>query len=129
MQPEASVVQTGLGIRYISGWAYAYSGSVGATDPETDLLNFTTGSGLIDAFIQFNYIAISGNDFQYAVYFNDLLIQGYSVAESGATATADNFIKLLIPPFTAVRLTALNLSGATSRQQAVSLTGRVYGAE
>ena len=129
IQPSASIASTGKGIRYIGNWAYAYSGAVTVTNTETDLLNFTSGSGLIDATIQFNYAVNSGDDFQYKVYFNDVEVQGYIVANAGQYTSPDNRIKLVIPPFTLVRCTADNIEGSTGRLQIVSLTGRVYGAE
>ena len=48
---SASVASTGSGIRYIGDYAYAYSGlaqTEGLNSPVTRL-EFTTGSGLIDA--------------------------------------------------------------------------------
>lgn len=132
VQPSASVAATGLSIRYIGekpGFAYGYSGPVSITDTETDLLNTTSGSGLIDAIIQFNYAVNSGDDFQYKVYFNDVEVQSYIVANAGQYTSPDNRMRLVIPPFTAVRCTAQNIEGSTGRLQIVSLTGRVYGAE
>ena len=129
VQPNASVAATGLGIRYVGKYAYAYSGTVTVTNTETDLLNFTSGSGLIDATIQFNYAVNSGDDFQYKIYFNDVEVQTYIVANAGQYTSPDISMRLVIPPFTAVRCTADNIEGATGRLQIVSLAGRVYGAE
>ena len=47
VQPEASVVQTGLGIRYVQDWAYAYSGVVQANGADKTALDFISGTGLI----------------------------------------------------------------------------------
>jgi len=126
---SASVASTGKGIRYVGNWAYGYSGSVSVNGTETDLLNMQIGSGFIVAIVQFNYIEASGDDFKYSIYLNDLVVQGYFVGGSGATTTADNFIKLLVPPLTSVRCTAQNIASGTTREQAVSFVGRVYGAE
>jgi len=125
---SASIASTGLGIRYIGNWAYAVSGSVGCTNTETDLLNFTCGSGFIDATIQFNYGAINSDDFQYRVYFNDIVVQSYFVGHA-IDPHPNGPLYLLIPPFTVVRCTAANASSTTEILQTVSLTGRVYGAE
>ena len=43
---SASVASTGLGIRYIGDFAYAYSGPVAADNTATALLDFTSGSGV-----------------------------------------------------------------------------------
>jgi len=127
--PEASVVSPGLGIRYIGDYAYAYSGEISVTNTETDLLNFTSGSGFIVAKIQFHYVIISGDDFQYNIKLNDILIAGYNVTASTYNTNVDNFIPLLIPPGTKVTCTAQNIQEATGRGQTVMLIGRVYGAE
>ena len=94
---SASVASTGKGIRYIGNWAYALSGPVNVDNTETDLLNFTTGSGVIHATIQFNYIIISGDDFQYKVYFNDEEVQGYIVPGVLTYGTASYPMEILIP--------------------------------
>ena len=48
IQPEASVATTGLGIRYIGDYCYAYSGVIDLVGASTETqLEFTTGSGLI----------------------------------------------------------------------------------
>jgi len=125
--PTASVASVGPGINYVGNWSYGYSGSVSVNGTETDLLNMETGSGFIVAIVQFNYIEASGDDFKYSIYLNDLVVQGYFVGGSGATTTADNFVKLLVPPFTNVRCTAQNIASGTGRAQAVSFVGRVYG--
>ena len=53
IQPGASIAATGLGIRYIGNYAYAYSGPVAAdnTAGGTALLDFTSGSGVSWVFI------------------------------------------------------------------------------
>ena len=52
MEPEAvpanaSVASTGLGIRYIQDWAYAFSGVVQANGADKTALDFISGTGLI----------------------------------------------------------------------------------
>ena len=123
----ASQTITGPELQYTQDnkHCYAVSGSVGCTNTETDLLNFNCGSGFIDATIQFNYGAINTDDFQYRVYFNDLVVQSYFVGHA-VDPHPNGPLYLLIPPFTVVRCTAANASGTTEILQAVSLTGRVY---
>jgi len=124
----ASQTIVGLELQYTQDnrQCYAYSGSVDVTNTETDLLHMDVGSGFIVAMVQFNYIESSGDDFKYSIYLNDLVVQGYFVGGSGATTTADNFVKLLVPPHTTVRCTAQNITSSTGRAQAVSFIGRVY---
>ena len=127
--PEASTASTGLGIRYIGKHCYAYSGLVGCTNVETDLLNTTTGAGYILCNIQFNYVTDSGNNFNYKVYLNDIVVQAYFLTSAEAYTEPDNLIPLLIPPQSTLRCTAQNASTSAEIEIITSLTGRVYGAE
>ena len=127
VQPEASVVQTGLALKYIGEHAFAYSGTITVDDNETDLLNFTSGSGYIVAKIMFNYAAESSNNFTYRIRFNEAVVQLYIVDHTLQYTEPDNFINVIIPPFTTVRCTAKNDTGDSGRLQICSLTGRVYG--
>ena len=129
VQPEASVVQTGLDLKYIGSHCYAFSGTIGATDDETDLLNTVSGSGYILASVQFNHEEAGSNDYKYRIRLNDIIIQSYIVTGSQGSSEADNIIPVLIPPFTRLRCTAQNVTGSSSYRQIVSLTGRVYGVE
>jgi hypothetical protein len=125
---SASVVSTGKGIRYIGNHCYAFSGTVGVPNVETDLINTVSGSGYILCKIQFNHEESGSNDYKYRIRLNGFVIQAYIVTGSIGASEADNFIPLLIPPFTELRCTAENVSGSSSYRQVVSLTGRVYGA-
>ena len=51
---SASVASTGLGIRYIGDWAFAYSGLWASSTTESTELDFTTGSGIIVGTVQLN---------------------------------------------------------------------------
>jgi len=127
---SASVASVGLGIRYIGNYAFAYSGEVSVDNTETDLLNFThNGAGLIVAKVQFHYVIISGDDFQYNIKLNGILVAGYNVTASTYNTNVDNYIPLLIPPGTTVTCSAQNIQSSTGRGQTVMLVGRVYGAE
>ncbi len=128
VQASASVAATGLGIRYIGDWVYAYNSlSIGTT--ETSLLEFTSGSGLIVAQIQFNKTNEDGDDFLYQVYLNDETVSGW-VNFYGATGTSiNNITQVIIPPLTKVKCTADNVAGGSARPINCGLTGRVYGAE
>ena len=129
VQPEASVVQTGIGIRYVADWAYAYSGVVSVTNVEASMLNFTTGSGVIVATVQFNMASTGSDQFQYRVKFNDTVVQTYVVLEPQDRAKPDYNFNLIIPPQTLFVATAQNISDASDHDQVVTMTGRVYGVE
>ena len=129
VQPEASVVQTGLGLKYIGEHAFGYSGTVSVSDSELDLLSFDSGSGYIVAKIMFNYAAESSNNFTYRIRINGEVVQLYIVDHTLQYTEPDNTIHLIIPPFTTVRCTAKNDTGDSGRLQICSLIGRVYGAK
>jgi len=131
VQPEASVVQTGLGIRYVGNYAMAYSGLVEADNSLTYLLDFFSGSGIIKCKIQFNIDEPGGGEaFEHQIWFNELIVQGYlSPGGTDTTGRPDIPIWLIIPPDTHVQCTSKNIQDSASRKCIASLTGRVYGAK
>jgi len=128
--PTASVASVGPGIRYISNWAYGYSGTVNVgVDPGEILLEFHTGSGLIVAQLQFEYVDAQTGGSQilatYTTKFNDIVISEFvNEAEIRAYGGPENLIPVIIPPFTKVAMSAF-VSGGT-KNQAARITGRVY---
>ena len=98
-------------------------------DNETDMVNFSSGSGYIVGQVMFNYVANTGEDFMFRIYFNNIQVQGNIQGKHDYDAKFESDIKIIIPPFTAVRLTGQNLTNNTGRDMIASLTGRVYGAE
>ena len=130
VQPEASVVQTGLAIRYVGDHCYSYSGliPVASSQGEVTLIEDMSGSGFIVGNCQFFYGVSSTNEFLYRIYFNDVVGIAYHV-HNFRDSTPDEKVGVIIPPFTKIKLTAENLSADTGRNQSASLTGRVYGTE
>jgi len=124
---SASVVSTGLGIRYVGDYCYAYSGEHDVSNSEITLLEDTTGSGLIRGHAQFGYGEPTGEDFRYLIYFNDLIVLNQVASGTTDTPIGPMFYALIIPPFTKVKLTAENLSSSNAREHTALLTGRVYG--
>ena len=127
IQPSASIASTGLGLRYVGKWAYAYSGgaAVTAVAGETTKLEFTSGSGLIVAqFDAFNG-DLSSDWWRVTVYFNDVLVLRND-NNNNATSQTEPFnpTQLIIPPFTKFKATVT--VGSDSDAPAVTLTGRVY---
>ena len=126
--PTASVASVGPGIHYIGNFVYAYSGEINVANVEFDLLDFVTGSGFIVGDVEFNMVSLAGDDYVYYIYLNELKAQGYNVQLHDRRSKPDTWLRILIPPFTRVRCTALNVSDSSSNAQLVSLTGRVYDA-
>ena len=131
VQPEASVVQTGLGIRYVGEFAYAYSGAVGCDNSETDLINATSGTGIILGQVMFRYVGTSpeGDNYVYRIRLNGELILSYLVDQTLENYAARHLAPIIIPPFSILRLTAQNTTDTSTHNQATTLTGRVYGAK
>jgi len=125
---SASIASTGLGIRYIGQHCYAYN-IVDVANTELALLETTIGSGYIIATLQFGYAEPTTDNFRYRIYLNDILTQVYITTAADAYTSPDNLLPILIPPFTKLKATAANISSSDDINQAVSLVGRVYGAE
>ena len=127
---SASTASTGLGIRYIGEYCYAYSGQVNVTNVELSLLEFTTGSGLIVGEMQVGSNNAENEDYEMKVYFNDLIIFSNTFHQQGATyVDIAPAIPIIIPPFTLVKATMDNIADTDVRRWTIGLTGRVYGAE
>ena len=74
---SASVASTGPGIRYIGDYAYAYSGLIETDNTISNLLDFTTGAGIIQGRVQFNIDETgAGEAFEHQVLFNELVVTG-----------------------------------------------------
>ena len=130
IQPSASIASTGKGIRYIGkDRCYAYSGETTVNNIVTPLLSFTSGSGVIVGKFQFNILNTGGDDYEYQILFNDIVIQAYNVTETSDRAKPDYHLNLIIPPFTNVSATAQNITDTSGNTQILTMTGRVYGAE
>ena len=127
---SASTASTGKGIRYISNWAYGYSGVVGAAQTPEPLLDFTSGSGFILAQFQLVAAVEVSDNFEFIMTLNDI-----EVYKQRLTNTVQLYpygfepIQLLLPPQTAYKATLANLTSDTSRDWCLTMTGRVYGAE
>lgn len=132
VQPEASVVQVGLGLHYVGRFTYAYSGviSVSATSGNTDeFLNFTSGSGVIKARFYWAFSETSGDSLETNILFNGTRVWASEGAHSASQNPMQVYVDLIIPPFTKVVTSAENKSGATPRDMTCTMAGRVYGTE
>jgi len=133
VQPEASVVQTGLGISYIGEHAYANAGSI-AADVVGTVLDFTTGSGYVNGTFTFSGFLDQDNPAAglrgtCIVYFNDLIVtSAASDFDSGNMVTPAQ-MPMLIPPFTKVKVIIYANSASADYHATTTFLGRVYGAE
>ena len=128
VQPEASVVQTGLGIRYVGEHCYAYSGVVqdaSSATAATTVLDFTSGSGYIHARIDLVSDAKATADRFLNILLNDeSVING--AWDNDPAKSLSPVVKLIIPPFTRF---VLKWGCSATKNVTISLTGRVYGVE
>jgi len=128
--PTASVVVPGLSLNYIGQWAYAYSGTINVTGTPVNLLNFTTGAGVIVGKIKTVQAtaAAENDDVLASLLFNGLYIfritlgkNSFNEHDPGAVTETD----IIIPPFTLVQVELDNLSGGSADMSSL-ITGRVY---
>ena len=128
---SASIASTGKGIRYVENWAYAYSGKITVADSEVTLLEFDTQTGLVKMRWEWNYTStsdtISTDDFTFRCYLNDLLITAVVSSVSDRFNEATKYKMFLVPPLTAVKITAENMNTSSNNYCYSSITGRVYG--
>jgi len=125
--PTASAASAGQSIMYLGDYAWCYTGGIGVNATLTTVLETQTASGLIVANMQLTYVTVSANDqMEWQIYLNDILMAGAKDV-SPTHYTEFNFpLKLVLPPFTKIKVTCDNVSQDVSRDMAVLLTGRVY---
>jgi len=136
VQPEASVVQVGLGIKYIGEHAYALSGKYAANVTRQTALDFRSGSGYIVGEFQLN-AAIDDDDADKGsptiaeIFFNEVpvsLIKAEAASGSTQDMPSSQTQKLLIPPNTAVLVQIEADDNQADEYATVTFIGRVYGA-
>jgi len=134
VQPEASIVSVGFGLRYVGNWVYAYSGQVTALTSKQTVIETTSGSGIIVCRIQFNgfnheNVPGDGANGMATISFNDINVSILRSESGQEDAPYSVYEKFVIPPFTKVKVTVDADSESTSYFGSVNLVGRVYGAE
>jgi len=115
------------GLSTIGDHCYAYSGIIGITNVETEVLNFSTGKGYITATLQVLNGTTSNEDFLYQAYFNNVIIGSWHCLQvTDKEINIPNGYEIIIPPNTFVKVTGTNTSSGTSRDHSATITGRVY---
>lgn len=130
---NASVASTGLGIRYVGNYAYAYSGQTSLTSSgAVIMLDFTSGSGVIVGVVQSGHDTTqmsAGQSLSTEIQFNDIVVFDHlTLFTSADTQTVDlgSPIHLIIPPLTHVKIIG-ETSDTGPIPTTYQLTGRVYG--
>lgn len=136
VQPEASVVQTGFGLKYVGDHCFAYAGLYDSSTSQFEMLNFTTGAGYIvgefilnGAILYTDSVHLGGNT-GYKIEFNDIAISTVKLDTTGSDPTNSSLPqKVVIPPFTKVVLSCVGGEDSTTERVSAYFQGRVYGAE
>jgi len=123
---SASVASSGKGLRYVGNWVYAYSGPIqAANENDVTMLDFTTGSGIIKAKLQFESDSFVQQVYYFRVRLNDFIMMDV-IWDTAPDLTTNLFpLYLIIPPLTRVKV-SWGLTNDTKNGYAI-LTGRVYG--
>ena len=131
VQPEASTVSTGKGLRYVGNWIYGFSGLVTVQNSPVALFETTTGSGLIVCQIGMFTSDTSTNNAEIAVSLNDVNVIVFEVLNTTQGDYLNGFapMDLIIPPLSKFKLTAVNTASSSGMTWYATVTGRVYGAE
>ena len=133
LPPDASTASTGVGLRYISNWVYAFSGvGIAGTGGDFNALSFITGSGLIKARVYCsidNDDLVAGNQIGWKINLNDiqiLMARVQATANDILDARLTPYVDIIIPPLTKVDVIAF--SNASAVDVSFLLSGRVYDA-
>jgi len=113
------------GLSIVGDYFYAYSGIVSINNVETTLLEFQTPKIICVGSWRGDYYTDDSDDIRFVVLFNNQIV-------SSATFTSNkppvDFYHIIIPPLTAVKVTAQNITDTSAQDVLVSTTGRVYDA-
>jgi len=137
VQPAASVVATGLGIRYVGSdptFAYAYSGQLDDFATYTTGLEFTTGSGIIKGIFQFDALTqvsniTSGDLAVFKILLNDLALSITKLDAGPENQPPTVEVPIILPPLTKVEVQYQGNANSADYPTFLRFTGRVYGAE
>jgi len=134
VQPEASVAQVGLGIRYIGQHAWALSGQFGTANTEFTMLEFTTGSGYIsgeftlNAAVRMDLVDV-GAICAFSIKLNGEVVSKVKIDTNDKDMQSQGYQRLIIPPFTKVLVSANCSENTDNEKVTVTFAGRVYGAK
>jgi|TARA_R110000751_G_scaffold214607_1_gene318162 hypothetical protein len=123
---------TGKGLVYVKDFCYAYSGAITVSGTDDVALDFSTGKHVIDAKLMIQYLQASsdGDDAYVTVELNGEDVIGSLVGANHGGAQPDfspnNWIPIIIPPLSRVRVLFTMLSGGGSIVLGSNVTGRVY---
>jgi len=134
--PTASVASVGPGINYVGDRVFAYAGLFDSSTTEFEMLNFTTGSGIIvgefilNGSVLFTGDSHLGGNSAYKISLNEIAVSTVKIDTTGTDVgmPMTNEQRVIIPPFTKVVLSCVVGENSTTEQVSAYFTGRVYDA-
>ena len=112
-------------LNYVGDRAYAYSGSIDVPNSETILFEFDTGANNIDGELAIQNGSGSGDDMRYVLTFNDEIVAQIYAGTSDVFNQFQFPLDIVIPAFTKLKLTAVNITSGVGRAHTAIITGRV----
>jgi len=112
----------------IGDFCYGYSGLLNIDDTETTMLESTTGNYTSVVRIQFGNLESTGQDFLFQMYLNDQLVAALVTRTAITTAKSgtESGVKMVIPPYTTIKVTGDNKESSTAKNWVCNLSGRIY---
>jgi len=106
---------------------YVYSGVIGATSANTQLIEFNTNTEYIKAKLFLTNSDESGDNFLYTIYLNDIICMQWRNLGVQDPLSLKNPIDFIIPPFTNVKINADNEGSGSARNHTALISGKAYG--
>ena len=105
--------------------AYAYSGVVSVTNAKVNLIEFDTNSEYLASEVYIFNGSGSGDDIEYTIEFNDVIVMKIYYLN---TIRLEIFkTKIIIPPFTNVKITGDNIQSSTGRDHTAHVYSKAVG--
>jgi len=120
---------TGLTFNYIGKSVYAYSGVVVIANSEIALIDTRSEGDVIKVRWQWNYTttgdAVTTDDYTFFFYLNDIKLTAVVSSVSDRFKENANYLEFIIPPYTALKITAINKTGSTNHNCYATITGKI----
>jgi len=101
------------------------NGESGAQNVETTIFEGTSGNYYSKGTLRFALDHISGDNLEVALYFNNVQVWGEQ-SVSGYEAFTNWPLHIIIPAYTAVKMTVTNTASGTGRRVFINYAGRIY---
>jgi len=122
----ANPAGTGTSLNYIGEHAYAYSGAVSVNNNETTLIEATSANSYLTLLWDSAYSpdAYSTDRYTFKLYLDEQLIHAEFHYDNNIETMGTT--RILIPPYSRLKITAQNVTDTTANDCLVTLSGRVY---